>query len=328
VTAKQVEARLKASLGRSSKNPLKPLMGAVVDIQAMTESVLEIALRAPRPNFLQLLAQPEMAVIRNNEGTGPYRSEKRPDGSLLLEPAEEDELEAEGAAERAIVLRGEPAALAVARFRKGLAHLVTGGSAGNLPIAQAAGLPGGVLRFDPTAGLFGLVFLHDRGPLADADIRGALSMSIDRAALVAALGVPDLAGRESLLPTGIDELPNPALPDWSAQPLPARRAIAARAVAALPAPVTLRVAVPAAPGYRLVFAHLKRDWRQIGISAEPVASTAEADLGLIDAVAAANLSTWYLRRFSCSANAICSAEADALLDSARNAATARIGTRC
>ena len=84
VTAKQVEARLKAALSRSSRNPLKPLLGAVADVEAMTDRVLEIALRAPRPNLLQLLAQPEMAILRNGIGTGPSRAEPRPDGALRL----------------------------------------------------------------------------------------------------------------------------------------------------------------------------------------------------------------------------------------------------
>ncbi len=39
----------------------------------MTDEVLEISLRGPRPNFLQLLAHPEMAIIQSGQGTGPYR---------------------------------------------------------------------------------------------------------------------------------------------------------------------------------------------------------------------------------------------------------------
>ena len=64
VTAKQVAARLQAAGSRASKNELKPLLGAVAQILPMTDRVIEIRLKAPRPNFLQLLAQPEMAIIR------------------------------------------------------------------------------------------------------------------------------------------------------------------------------------------------------------------------------------------------------------------------
>ncbi|MDP8912354.1 MAG: ABC transporter substrate-binding protein [Pseudomonadota bacterium] len=323
VTAEQVEARLRATLSRSSKNPLKPLLGAVADVEAMTESVLEIALRAPRPNLLQLLAQPEMAIIRRGQGTGPYRPEKQADGSILLSLPEEEDEEIETSPEQIIILRGEPAAMAVARFRNRMADLVTGGTAGELPIVRAAELPGGALRFDPAAGLFGLAFIQNSGPAADAEVRRALSMAVDRPALVAALGVPDLLPRESVLPSGIEELPDPSLPAWSADPLPMRREVAAGIISGMAreAPVRLRVAVPDAPGYKLVFAHLRRDWRLIGVRAEAVPLTADADLRLVDAVAAANLATWYLRRFSCDGSTVCSPEADRMLDGARSAQT-------
>src|SRR5207237_9899462 len=73
VTAQQVAARLRAALGRSSRNPLKPVLGAVAEIVAMTDEVVVINLRGPRPNFLQLLAHPELAIIQGRAGTGPYR---------------------------------------------------------------------------------------------------------------------------------------------------------------------------------------------------------------------------------------------------------------
>ena len=324
VTAKQVEGRLRIMLSRSSRNPLKPLLGVVSDVEAMTESVLEIGLKAPRPNLLQLLAQPEMAIIQNGRGTGPYRAEKQQDASFVLTLPREEEEEVEPEPQQAVVLRGERAALAVARFRNGQADLVTGGSVGDLPIVRAAALPGGALRFDPASGFFGLQFLRNDGIFANPEVRQALSMSIDRAALIAALGVPDLAPRESLLPTGISELPNPALPAWTAAPLPPRQSEAAAAIAALEedAPPVVLVAMPEGPGYRLAFAHLKRDWRRIGVEARAVAPGGKADLAFVDAVAAANLATWYLRRFTCDVSAICSADVDTMLENARNAQTA------
>src|SRR5687767_5165445 len=50
VTAGQVVARLRAALSRASRNPLKPSLGAISDIMAMTDEVLEISLTGPRPN--------------------------------------------------------------------------------------------------------------------------------------------------------------------------------------------------------------------------------------------------------------------------------------
>jgi hypothetical protein len=84
-------------------------------------------------------------------------------------------------------------------------------------------------------------------------------------------------------------------------------------------PPRLFIALPPGPGYRLVFAHLRRDWRAIGVTLEAVEPGADADLRLIDGVEAAHLATWYLRRFSCRSSAICSAEADGALDAARTA---------
>jgi peptide/nickel transport system substrate-binding protein len=144
-------------------------------------------------------------------------------------------------------------------------------------------------------------------------------MAIDRAALVAAMGVPGLQPRETLVPGGVDDFPAPALPEWAATPLPARRERAARALegAGTKLDRSLRVLVPDGPGYRLVFAHLRRDWRGIGIETEIASRAEQADLKLIDAVAPATIATWYLRRFSCGTSKVCSPEADTLLAAAR-----------
>jgi peptide/nickel transport system substrate-binding protein len=80
--------------------------------------------------------------------------------------------------------------------------------------------------------------------------------------------------------------------------------------------------VPDEPGYKLVFAHLRRDWRLVGVEVEAAGAGSKADLIMIDAVAAANLATWYLRRFACNASAICSVDVDTLLEGARSARSA------
>ncbi|HEX8214320.1 MAG TPA: ABC transporter substrate-binding protein [Allosphingosinicella sp.] len=322
VKAEQVVERLRAAASRASRNPLKPLLGAIAEVEAMTDDVLEISLVSPRPNFLQLLAQPEMAVMRKGRGSGPFQVETRADGSHLLSAHDPDLEEGEEDPHGPpIMLRGERAGLAVARFRAGDADFVTGGRVGDLAVARAADLPAAALRFDPVAGMFGLAFTAAAGPWAEPDARSALSMSIDRPALVAALGVPTLQARESVLPPGIEELPNPALPPWAADPLPVRRAAAAGRVAAATGEgrPSVRVALPEGPGYRLLFAHLRRDWSAIGVEAVRARAGEAADLRLIDEVAPAALSTWYLRHFTCDVSRVCSQEADVLLAAARAA---------
>ena len=327
VTAAQVTARLRAAVSRSSRNPMKAIFGLVASVEPMTDEVLEITLNAPRPHFLQLLAQPEMALLLDGRGTGPRQAEARPDGSMLLAmPPAEDEEEPETEAPP-IVLRGERASLAVARFLSGGADLVTGGTAGDLPVVRAARPAAAAVQFDPVDGLFGLVFQRGEGPFAEAAGRRALSMAVDRDAIAAALAVPGLAGRVGLLPAGLEEVGQPALPDWAAAPLVLRRQEAARTLAELSGgePLRVRVAMPEGPGYRLVFAHLRRDWRIVGVEAERVAPGMDAELRFVDSTAPALMAAWYLRNFTCDLVPVCSPEADAALALAR--ATANVAER-
>jgi len=318
VTAEQVVARLRSTLGRVSRNPLKPIFGLVRSIEAMTEEVLEIELRAPRTRFLDLLAQPELAILAGTRGTGPYMAEPAPDGSLLLSlPAPEDE---EDSAEVSpIALRGDRASSAIARFMAGGADLVLGGTVGDLPLARAAEPPDAALQFDPVAGLFGFVFQRAEGALAAPETRRALAMAVDRDGIVAALAVPGLLPRSTLLPPGLEEVPQPAAPDWAGAPLLVRRQQAAQAIPAATdgVPLRLRVAMPEGPGHRIVFAHLRRDWRAIGVEAERVAADADADLRFVDSVAPAMMTAWYLRHFTCDRSRLCSTEVDAALAAAR-----------
>jgi len=318
VTAQQVAARLRAAVSRASRNPLKPVLAAIGDVEAMTDQVLEIRLRGPRPNLLQLLAQPEMAILIGERGTGPYRSTAEAPGALRLSrpPGEDDEEPEPSGAD--LLLRGEPAAFAVARFAEGEADLAIGGTVADLPLARAAALPGERLVFDPAPGLFGLAFAAaEDGPLADPNIRRAVTMAIDRQALATALGVPNLRLRTALVPPIVDELPRPAIPDWAPAPMAMRRELATRVTARLDEPLRLRVAMPEGPGYRIVFAHLRRDWRLVGIEAERVGAEAPADLRLIDAIAPAMLASWYLRHFTCDTDNACDPAADQALEAAR-----------
>ncbi len=323
VTAQQVAARLRTTLARSSRNPLKPVLGAIAEIVAMTDEVIVINLRGPRPNFLQLLAHPELALLQGGVGTGPYRVAGVDDGvsRLRLVRGEDEDAPVEGPD---VLLRGEPALHAVARFAGERRALVVGGTAGDLPYVRAVDLPNNALRFDPVNGLFGLSFNPRGGPLISAALRQALSMAVDRQAIATALGVPNLAPHATLVPPGVQELPNVAQPDWANLNQAQRRNEASRLIAELaPAePIRLRVAMPDGPGYRLIFAHLRRDWRLIGVEAERVAPGRPADLILIDAVAPANLASWYLRHFTCEASGVCDPAADAALQAARLATTA------
>ena len=322
VTAEQVAARLRAAGSRASRNPLKPVLGGIETVVAMTDQVLEIRLRGPRPNQLQLLAQPQMGIIVNNRGTGPYAIAENEAGAVRLALPRGDDGDAPDPGQPDLLLRGEPAAAAVARFAGGESDLVLGGTLGDLPFVRASGVPANRLVFDPTAGLFGLAFAVGEGPLADPAVRRAMSMAIDRDALAAALAVPALQPRTSLAPTVAFELAQPAQPDWVGSPMPMRRQNAAQTIAGLAEPLRVRVAIPDGPGYRLLFAYLRHDWRLIGVEAIRVPPSQPAELRLIDEVAPAVLVTWYLRYFTCDAARICDPAADQALHAARMAPTA------
>ena len=325
VTAEQVAERLRAAISNASRNRLKTVLGGIDEIEAMTDQVIEISLAGPRPYLLQLLAQPELAVLVDGRGAGPYRAAPAAPGviSLSVPPPADEEEEDDLPRPRELLLRGEAPSRAVARFATNETDLVIGGTVGDLPIARAAELPNGRLAFDPAVGLFGLAFAEaeEGEPLADPAVRRALSMAIDRDSIVAALAVPALQPRYRIVPPIPEELPRTALPDWATAPMPMRRQSAAQTIATLDEPLRLRVAMPDGPGYRLVFAHIRRDWRLIGVEAERVAPGAQADLELIDAVAPALMASWYLRHFTCETDRVCDPAADGALEAARKART-------
>jgi len=338
IDAENVARRLRVSIARSSRNPLKPMLGAIDEIVAVTPQVIEIRLTAPRPNLLQLLAQPEMALIasRTRGGMGPLSIDERGTGGLVIGPMED---EAEGAeqdekelARRQVRLRGERAALAVVRFRGGGAQAVLGGRFQNLAVARAGGLPANLLHFDPVSGLFGLAIVDTKGILGDPDARRALSMVLDRERIVATFGVKGWRPATTLVPGGIADLPSPAAPDWAGMPLPERRTIAAGTFARLRADQArgddekdqdarprVRVSLPEGPGSRLLFTLLRLDWARIGIDAEATGPDDKADLKLVDLVAPTDSGSWYLRQFTCDRSPACNAAVDEALQAGRAA---------
>ena len=110
-----------------------------------------------------------------------------------------------------------------ASFAAGDVDLVLGGSFADLPFARRVRLPRGALRFDPVAGLFGLAPAREGGPLADPELRRLLAQAIDRDALIAALDVPGLVGRATILEAGLDGVPDPVTPPWMTVPIGERR---------------------------------------------------------------------------------------------------------
>ena len=320
ITAQQVARLLKRQLAERSRNPLRDSLGAIEDVVAMTDRVIEIQLLAPRPTLLSLLAQPELAILRGSSGTGPFTavSTGGPGGEVRLSReinnGDEGQLEHEE-----VLLAGAPAAAAIKDFAASKTDLLLGGTFVDLPLARQVQLPRGALRFDPASGLFGLVPMRGGGPLDNSEVRQLLAQAIDRGNLIGALGVPDLAPRATLLEPGLDGMPTPLAPAWIGTPLGDR-------IAALRSqsdrllgknkPV-IKVFLPAGPGADLLFQEIKRDWGAIGISVERAQTPAGADFALVDEVAPSTSASWFVRRFRCEISPVCDQQADELMEAAR-----------
>ena len=325
IDARDVARLLNRARRDSSLNPLKETLGAIDDIVAMTDRVIEIRLSAPRPHLLQLLAQPEFAVLREGEGTGPFTliptGGAEPLHLRRLMPGADGEAEVR----EDIRLAALPAPSAVAQFVAGTSDLVVGGTFSDLAVAIQASPPRGALRFDPVAGLFALIPGRQGGPLADRALRSLVARAIDRDALVAALKVDSLAPRYTLLQPGLDGVAAISVPPWTTIPL-ARRAAplvaeANRQFGRRPRPA-LTISLPAGPGSTLLFRRLADDLARIGLILRPAAVGEPVDLRLIDEVAPSTSPAWFVRRLRCDRVPICDAQVDDLADAARAAQSA------
>ncbi len=322
VTSVDVVNSLKRSLAASGKHPFKGLFTNVTAIIPMTGQVVEIRLKSPEPNFLQLLAQPEMAILRSGGGSGPYGIHSRRDGVIRLRPRPDPEAIEEPGEEVPIDenedlrVRAEPADMAIARFINGDVRYVTGGTYAELPLARAADVEAGRFQRDPAFGLFGLVVTSNSELLNNGDLRLALSLAVDREALVRSFGVADWPSTISILPASLDSGAAPAALAALQLPVGERRARAAGLVPAAARSSTIKVALPSALGGRLLFAQLAADWRRIGINAVRVMPGEAADLILIDEVAPVSSAVWYLDHLACRAGQRCSEEVQTLFKEA------------
>ena len=294
VTAEQVAARLRRQVAPGSRNPLAPFLSAIDEVVAMTPQVIEVRLKRPRPDLLKLFAQPEMALLLPGMGgSGPMTVIDR-SGAVTLRPLL-DPMTGDGTrptAQADVILTGDRAALAVARFVAGDADLATGGTVADWPLVAAADPPVAAVRIDPAAGLFGLLIVRRDGFLADPSHRAAIAQAIDRTAItgVAAGWLP----AERLLPEQLDSTVPPQAPAWVALSAGQRQAAARASVAAWGQPVRLRIALPAGPGATRLWTQLATSLGQVGIAIQRVDSGAPADLRLLDAVAPYDSARWYL----------------------------------
>jgi peptide/nickel transport system substrate-binding protein len=323
VTTDQVVKVLRRAAAPNSRNALAPFLQVIDEAVAMTPQVIEVRLKSPRPDLLKLFAQPELAIVRDGAGTGPFVAKPEHQNAILLRPMPDPVLPGGDDAAKPdprgqVMLRGGRAASGIARFKAGRAELVLGGTFADWPILGVAGIAPAAIRVDPASGLFGLAVTNREGFLADPANRAALAMAIDRAALTAAIR-PEWQPVETVLPAQFDSSSLPATPAWGPLALDARREAARTRVRdwkrAHPGPVTIRIALPAGPGATLVWGSLMVSFRAIGVTPVRTGLNDPADLHLIDAVAPYDSARWFLA----TACRLCSDDVTTLIAAGRDA---------
>jgi peptide/nickel transport system substrate-binding protein/oligopeptide transport system substrate-binding protein len=320
ITGDTARVALLRAIATQRGTPLGQDLAVIAEVRAMAGRVIELRLSHQQPELLQLLAQPELGLVRAGRGAGPMRLRREKDSALLrpIPPQDRGLPQDQRWTERArqLELVSLPAKSAIEGFNKGEIDVVLGGTFADFPRLDAMGVARGAIRLDPVAGLFGLAVVREEGFLARVENREALAMAIDREALGQSF---NLAGWVTTT-----RIVNPGLPGdngtigerWAGRSMEERRALATSRVAewrgAGGAPV-VRIALPAGPGADLLFKRLESDFKAIGVMARRVGVQADTDLRLIDSVAGYAAPPWFFNRLSCVARqSICSPAADKL----------------
>ncbi len=324
ITASDIRRLLTDTISRLDGTSLGLDLAKITEIRAMTGRVVELRLSSPMPEFLRLLAQPELGFVKDGSGLGPMvmsqdeelslarLSALPPDARGL--PAREDWEEIA----RPITVRTMPVQQSVEAFSNGEIDLVLNGRLSGFPLAELGPLSRGTVQVDPALGVFGLVFRNDEGLLADPARREALSMALDRAGLIEPFGLGGWQPSSWIVPPGLFETVELPADRWSGQSIEQRRTVAARRIAQWQPENgerrELRIALPPGSGSDLLFEQIAEDWSAIGVTAIRVATDEGADLEMRDRLARYSSPRWFLNQFNCELEiGLCSPEADEIV---------------
>lgn len=324
MTAEQVQQSLLRTLRQLRGTSLGLDLASISQIRTMTGRVIEIDLSSPVPDFLQLLTQPELGVSYRGQSAGPMRLAAKDTGkgiALKPLPPEKRGLPAQRGWQntvRSLRVQAIPARKAMEAFSSGAVDVVFDGRLADLPLADTGPLSRGTVRIDAAMGIFGLRVLNEDGLLSDPTRREALSMAIDRKALLAPFNVAGWIPSTRIVPVAIAGVG--AKGRWDNMSLDQRQTIARERIGAWTAAgnsAEIRISLPPGPGSDKLFTELASAWKQIGVTATLVAPGKPADLALIDSLARFGGPRWFLDQFNCNVRKLlCSPEADALVQQA------------
>lgn len=326
ISAADVRNRLRQAIARLKGTSLGLDLAKVRDVRAMTGRVVEVRLTSPMPDFLRLVAQPELGFVMDGSGAGPMvmsRNDQSMTARLAALPPESRGLPAREdweAVARPVGARALSARAAVAAFSRGEVDLVLGGTLADFPLAEAGPLSRGTVQVDPTIGLYGLAFRSEEGLLADPARREALSMAIDRNALIQAFGLSGWRASSWIVPTQIYTAAPYPESRWDGSSIEDRRRIAAARIGQWKEEAgrdaVVRVSLPSGPGSDLLLRQLAAAWSQIGVTVERAEAGKSADLELRDTLSRYGSPRWFLNQFNCQLKAsLCSPQTDALVRS-------------
>lgn len=330
LTAQKVRDSLARTIARLEGTSLGLDLAKISDIRAMTGRVIEIRLKSPMPGLLQVLAQPELAVLPGKAQGGPMAM-ARVGRTAVLDalPPEARGLPSQPDWDEG-VMQVRAAAVdareATAGFSEDRYDLILNGRISDLPLAITGALSRGTIRLDSAVGLFGLDVVNTEGFLSEPENREALAMAIDRTQLLEPFNIGGWMPTTRLVPAALAGDPETVSERWDELSIEQRQAQAAARVrqwqAANGEKPVIRVALPPGPGSRLLFQGLARDFAAIGVGTIQVAPDEDPDLALRDRVARYGNASWFLNQFNCRITRPCSPDADFLVGLSVDAANA------
>ncbi|WP_128891632.1 ABC transporter substrate-binding protein [Erythrobacter sp. HKB08] len=330
LSAEGVASRLRQTIERLQGTSLGYDLAVIDDIRAMAGRVIEIRLEYPSPEFMRLLAQPELGLMQGEAGLGPMRAQGE-EGTYVLQAVPPEErglpmIEEWEETVRPVTFAVLPADEAIAGFDDGAFDVVLNGRLQDLLLVDTGPLSRGTIRIDPVAGLFGLSVTRPTGLLSEPLQREAVAMAIDRASIGQAFNIGGWAPSTRIVPE-LGDLADGPLPErWAGLTIDQRRAEAARRIAlwqsASGEPARITVFLPQGPGSDRLFTALASDLDAVGVSLARVENVANAQLVLLDRVARYRDRRWFLNQFNCRVRRIgCSRETDLLVAASLRAET-------